>query len=164
MRTFEGTLEALGPSVENGGMRYGYIRIRKDDGRIENIPNIIAFTNVDAELRHIIDSDDRRITLYTKGYTYIYALEHDGNLVSDYKSIFSGWLFLMFKTFGFLGIAILLLMSGDKSMGVGGIVFGLAGMIMFLQNIGSTTTLWPDFSAGNLTPRNPTQPKVQSAA
>jgi membrane-bound ClpP family serine protease len=84
--------------------------------------------------------------------------------VSDYKTISTAWTFLLVKTFGFLGIAILLFMTGDKSMGVGGIIFGLFGIIMFLKNIGSTMTLWPDFSAGKLAPRNPAQPRIRSAA
>ncbi|WP_112664030.1 hypothetical protein [Microvirga flavescens] len=148
MRTIEGTLESYGPSVEAlGGMRYSYVRISHDNGRITNVANIIAFTNVAAELNHLIDQENRRIKLHCKGGLFIYALEHDGVIISDYNLIFNAWLTSLFWTFGPFTLGVVLVMSRDQTLALGGIAALLIGCITFIKWFAGCILFWPSFQA-----------------
>ncbi len=151
MRTIEGTLESYGASVEAlGGMRYSYIRIRHNNGQITNLANIIAFTNVVAELERLIEQDDRKIKLHCKGRLFIYALEHDGGIATDYSLILNTWLTCMFWTFGPLFFGLLLLTTGDQTLKLGGIMVLLLGGITFIRWFTGCILFWPSSQAGLL--------------
>jgi hypothetical protein len=151
MRTIEGTLESYGPSVEAlGGMRYSYIRIRHDNGQVTNVANIIAFTNVVAELERLIGEDDRKIKLHCKGRLFIYALEHEGGLATNYSLILNTWLTCLFWTFGPLLFGLLLLTTGDHTLKLGGVMVLLIGIYTFVKWLTGCILFWPSSQAGLL--------------
>jgi len=155
MRTIEGALEGYGPSVEAlGGMRYSYIRIRHDNGQITNLANIIGFTNVTAELDSLIDQENHRVKLHCKGKLFIYALEHNGRIASDYNLIFNTWLMSLFWTFGPFTLGVFLVMSRDQTLAIGGIMALLLGAITFIKWFIPCLLFWPSFQAGLLSSPN----------
>jgi hypothetical protein len=155
MRCYEGYLEGYGGwDSFLGGARYSWLRLRKEDGTVENIPHIVAYPNVQAQIDYILETGEEpeqvRVKLYTKGGLYIYALDNCGVLYTDYPMLNNVWRFSMLKTFGFLAISFFLFFTGDSDMAVGGLIFLLIGIILFIANIGGTVMIWPSSRAGRL--------------
>jgi len=152
MRCYEGYLEGYGDYDSFlGGVRYSYLRLRKNDNSVQNIPHIVAYPNVEAQIDHLAENadhpDELYVKIYTKGALYIYALDNQGTLYTDYPAISAAWGLAMVKTFGFLVIALLLFLMDQ---GVGGALFLMLGIITFIWGISGTILLWPSTKAGKL--------------
>jgi hypothetical protein len=154
MKRISGILDAYGPSVGDlGGMRYSYITVRQDDGRVANLPGVVAYPDVQAAITRIIDRDeqDRRVTIHSKGNLLIYALEEQGGSVhSDVGLIRTMWLASFAWAFGPWLLAALLFWSGDRQLGIAGFLVSLFGFISAIKYSRGIFLFWPGFGAGAL--------------
>lgn len=172
MQQVTGILDSYGPSISHrGGMRYNYISLLQDDGRMVNIPDVVAFTNVQAAMSRILrrDADGRRVTIHAEGGDFIYALEEeDGPIHSDIGTIRHLWVWSILYAFSPMLLAVALFSSGNKQLGVGGIVFFLFGLISLIKYSGSVLFFWPAIESAALErrarmPRGPAPSRVATA-
>jgi len=175
MQRISGTLDAFGPSISQiGGMRYSYITLTQGDGRVVNIPDIVAFTNVQSALIRILgrDEEDRRVTIHSKGNLFIYALEEEnGPIHSDIAAIRTTWLASIAAAFGPLLLAALLFTSDNKQIGLFGLILGLFGFMTLAKFWNGVFIFWPGFGANALhqrslrpVPFNPGTPEPEPGA
>ena len=151
MRRVSGILEGYGPSNScRGGMIFNYISLRQDDGKVLNVPNIIAYRNVEAALSRLLQRSEegRRVTLHLKGHLLIYALEEqDGPIHSDIDLIRSSWRISLGRTFGLLIVAAALIAfsvaTGDNGTAQAGFILFLVGLFPFFKFGGNVGHFWP---------------------
>jgi len=158
MQRISGTLDAIGPSMSHiGGMRYHYVTLTQEDGRVVNIPNVVAFTNVQSALIRILgrDEESRRVTIHSKGNLFIYALEEEnGPIHSDIAAIRNTWFAAIAAAFGPLLIAAILFTAGGKQVGLFGFILGLFGFMTLAKFWNSVFIFWPGFGAKALHQRS----------
>jgi len=155
MQSITGIYKGHGAGVFHwGGIRYEYIRIKQDDGRVINVPKVTAYTNVQSALDHLNEVDqDCRITLHADGYL-VYAVEAaDGTIYSDYNTIRTAWLSSLAHAFGPWVVAFFLFASGDDTLGIGGIILLLLGIITLIKYWRGTIIFKPSKKAKRLLSR-----------
>jgi len=151
VKRISGILEGYGPSISHrGGMKYNYITLRQDNGKIVNVPAITAYRNVEAALSRLLQrpEEGRRVTLHLKGYLLIYALEEQGGPIhSDIDLIRSSWRVSLGLTFGLLIVAAVLIAfsvaTGDNGSAQAGFILFLVGLFPFFKYSGSVAHFWP---------------------
>jgi hypothetical protein len=151
MKLVKGTLEAYGPSVEkDGGMRYSFIRIKQDDGRVVNISDHIAYKEVQSQLTYVLAQDNRQIVLHHKPFVKkIYAIEYDGHVYSDasqFKRIWTASLAVGIA----LPVLLLLLFSGGKEGAKYAVLSGLFFVPLSIFAWFEAIRYWPSKAARRL--------------
>lgn len=158
MRKVTGILEAYGPSVSHrGGMKYNYITVRQDHGRVVNITDVIAFRNVEAAMGRLLQrpEDCRHVTFHLKRDLFVYALEEQGGAVrSDIEHIRTAWLTSIVLTFGLMVIAVALTVVGitfdAKGVGQVGVILFVFSVFPLFMFSGGVSLFWPSQDAAAL--------------
>ncbi|MDG2570715.1 hypothetical protein P7L87_24475 [Vibrio parahaemolyticus] len=151
MKHVKGTLEAYGPSVEkDGGMRYSFIRIKQDDGRIVNISDHIAFKEVESQLTYVLAQENREIALHYKPLVKkIYAIEYDGHVYSDAKQFKKTWAVSLAIGIA-LPVILLLFFSGGKEGAKYAVLSGLFFVPLSIFAWFEAIRYWPSKAARQL--------------